>query len=308
MSPRPFYSDSSILLDSSKNEDVTETCTEFIKAIAAKFEYFCALGPNQPLPKKVSFSDEETVHVLPSDPSGIFWINKRDLLQLYQQKYQIFNNSQSLEFKVLDLVAGFIEKSHQIYEKLYRFIVRNDSYDLYLTQIKVQIDDETTIDFPDSIVFNKLQNTKKYFNELANDLLNLLKPTYEMNEHLFKLIKSMDEKTIIDPNRFHKLNAEVIKMQFFHQDLANKIEKCPMDLYMQYLYNIRIETNNLEFKLITLDMANRHLSVKIRLLKKVNTLMRGKLILAMKIDFPKLNEATAKFCDLVKEAMVTMPQ
>lgn len=313
MSPRNPDIKSSLI---SHTEEIN--CFDIIKAIAAKFDCFRSLHSN----KKVSFSDAVTVHDLPSGPSDIFWIKETDLLQLYQRKSQIFNDQESLEFQVLDMIAGAIEKIHINYRKLYRFIVRVDGFDLYLTQIKVKVDEKTTFDFPDSETFNQLQLNKRYFKAKAKTLLNLLKPIYEINEHLFELMKNMDETTKIDPNLFNRINSEAVTMNYFVQVLTNKIEKFQMNLYSRYLHDIRIITNNFEFEMMTLDFkmttsefkmmtletAQQHLAGDIKRLTEVSTSMNIQLILAKNIDFPKLHEATAKFCDLVKKALVRRPQ
>lgn len=313
MSPKNRHIKSALV---SQSEEIT--CFDIIKAVAAKFDHFCLLRPK----KKVSFSDAVTVHELPSEPAGIFWIKDTDLVQLYQQKYQIFNDQESLEFQVLDMIAGAIEKSHIIYEELYRFIVRIDGYDLYLPQTKVEVDEKTTIDFPDPETFDQLQKNKEYFKATAKTLLNLLKPIYEINEHLFELMKNMDETTKIDPILFKRLNSEAVTMHFFVQDLTNKIQKCKMNLYSQYLHDIRIQINQfdfetmtfefkmktLELKMMTLKTEQQLLTIAIEPLTKVSVSMNKMLKAAMNIGFPKLHEATAKFCDLVKEALVRRPQ
>lgn len=309
MPPRHSHTRSSLLLDSSHSENESY-CADIIKAIAIKFERFCLLfgSTNRQVEKTVSFSDKKTVHVLPSEPSGIFWIRKKDLLDLHQQKSRIFTGPDSIEFQVLDIIASVIEKSHLIYEELCRFIVRLNGYEVFLTQTNVEVDEETTIAFPNSEIFNKLQNNKEYFNEKANDLLNLLKPSYEINEYLFKLMKSMDKKTRIDAKLFGRLKSEAMKMNIFVRDLANKIQKCRMQLYIRYLSDIRIQTNNLEFKMITLDTANQYLDQDIKLIKEVSSTIDKNLELAMGIDFSKLYEFKAKFHELGNQALLKRPQ
>lgn len=91
-------------------------------------------------------------------------------------------------------------------------------------------------------------------------------------------------------------------MNYFVQDLTNKIKKCRMDLYVHYyLRDIRIQTNNFEFKMITSDNANERLNKNLK--QKLEALMNYHLKLAMGIDFPKFYEATAKFFDLVNKAL-----
>lgn len=292
------------LSDSLCDTNVTSIdCIDFIKYIAAKFECFCPFGGNQRLEKKVSFSKSATIHVLPSEPTDIFWINKRDLLQLYQQKSQMFNNNESLEFKVLDLVAGVIEKSHLIFEHIYRFVNKFDGYDLCLSQTNVQVNETINIYFPNSKLFTKLQINQDYFKKKTMDLLNLLKPTYEINEHLFELMNHMDKTKKINSNLFEEINSEEIKIHFIVRDLTDQIQNCRFDLYRRYVSDIRMDTNDLEFELITLDIANRRLSKTLKGLKEVEKLMGSHLKLAMEIDFRQLYEATARFYTLVDEAL-----
>lgn len=300
----PFWSNpfgkSSMFLDSSSSEDAV-ACTDIIKAIATKFEHFCL--PNQEIVKKVSFSNRATVHVLPSEPSGTFWIKQKDLVQVHEEKSKIFSDRNCIEFHALDMIASVIEKSHIVYQKLYRFIVTLDGYDVYLTQTKVKVDDETTIDFPEPEIFNKLQKNKEYFNAKVNNLLNLLKPTYEINEHLFNLIKGMNQRTKIDLNLFKQFNSEAIKIHSFHETLINNVHICRMDLYRSYLSNIRRQTNNLEFGIITLDDANKQLNNDIGNFRKVSISMNKALKSAECVDFVKLHETTAKFYDLANDAL-----
>lgn len=280
-------------------------CIELIKYIATKAECSCSLISDKLKKKKISFSDAVTVQVIPSDASGVFWIKENDLFKLYQQKSHIFKNKQSFEFQAFDMIASAIYKSHQIFGNIYRFLNRVDGYEVYLSQTKVKINEITTVDFPNSEILRILEGNKEYFKGLAVDLLNLLRPTYEINEHLLKVLKSMDETKIFNPNLFKAVSSAAEKMNFFDRDLMKKIQNCRLDDYIHYLKDIRTQTNRLELNEITLDDANGRLNSDLNELKKVEAGMNYYLKLALGIDFSKLHEATIKFFDLVNKALVT---
>lgn len=238
--------------------------------------------------------------MLPKDPMGVFWLRQKDFDQMVEQKAKNYGKS-STEKKYLDVLVSVMDKNSKMFKRIWSYANIFQSYAVILCQIEITVRNETKL-FPYTQELDELEEYKKEFEKKLIELLNLLSPSYERVEHLYRLLDGMNAKTKINSNILNHLDYEAAIVNEIYEQFENIFKEFPLEAYRYNISDIRKTTNRLEDGNIKEKRASKKLVDFLEDIDELVPDIEETLDKAKKIEFTKLLTATNLFCSLASRA------
>lgn len=224
---------------------------------------------------------------------GVFWLRQNEFDQKVEQRGKIYGKS-SAEKKFLDVLASVINDNSKMFKRIWSYANIFESYAVILCQIEITVKNKT-VWFPYTQELMDLEADKKDFERKLIELLNLISPSYERVEHLYRLLDGMTAETKINPKILDQLdqNAEIVHQ--IYEKFENLFIDFPLEAYRDNINDIRKTTICLEDGAIEQNKASKKL---IECLEDIDELVpdiEETLDTAMEINFTELSTATNAF-------------
>lgn len=239
------------------------------------------------------------------DPDGdlIFYMDYDDFQNTLTEKSKLYTES-SPEYLFLHTLADVIRYNFEMYDRVYRYVDDLSQFDTSISQIKKKVEGKNKKHiFPDSDTFTKLAVEKESLKEKLLLLLDAIQLSYEMVEHLYQMMKSMNADTRIDSNVYERMSPEAEKVSEIHKKINKVFEKFPIKEYRQNLGATHKATKCFQGGSYKLGKATRCLAGSAPLANEIWPYLDVAVHEALEINFTDLFEATKKVRNIVNKAL-----